>query len=112
MQNVLKFSFSDEEFASSHAAMDKFRLSVEAVEDKQQNLDQTDLRTYKLKMLMRSKFEENDALSFNQFTAGVKTRKAMGSTFYHMLLLASSGQIVVEQKESYGDFLMTKTNLF
>lgn len=68
-----------------------------------------DIRTFKLKMLMRQEFEKNnDQISFDAFTSAVKTRKALASTFYHLLLLGSAGQIKFSQAQAYGDIVVTK----
>lgn len=70
--------------------------------------DVGDIRTFKLKALMRQKFDDADQLSFASFTAGVKSRKALTNTFYHLLLLASAGQIRFDQPLSYGDIIIFK----
>ena len=112
----LQFISEDEEHSSQYyaspratAVEDQYRLSVhdQSVAD-----DQTDLRTYKLKMLMRSKFDEDDLLSFNHFTSAVKTRKAMANTFYHILLLSTTSQLEPIQDVPYGDIVLKKANFF
>jgi chromatin segregation and condensation protein Rec8/ScpA/Scc1 (kleisin family) len=91
-----------------------FALAVASPEQQQQqqNEDVGDSRTFKLKALMRKRFDENPEISFQSFTTGVRSTKAFVNTFYHLLILASAGQLRFEQPEPYGDISITKTISF
>jgi hypothetical protein len=93
-------------------AVREFVLPVDTPQRPGAGEEPGDIRTFKLKALMRQKFEENEKLSIDAFTAAVKTRKALANTFYHVLLLGSAGQIKLEQKKSYEDIIITKTISF
>ena len=77
-----------------------------------------DMRTFKLKMLMRRQFDSlaeeggDEQLSFSDFVSKVSTRRALAGTFYHVLLLASTGQLECAQEEPYGDIILKKSDLF
>ena len=101
--------------SASDAAARAFMLDIDtpAREAGEEEAPVGDIRTYKLKMVMRPEFEAGGgAISFDQFTASVKSRKALASTFYHLLLLGTSGQIGLHQKSPYGDIVISKQAAF
>jgi hypothetical protein len=90
---------------------EQFQLPIA---EPQVEVEESDIRTFKLKMVMRQAFQTaaEETLSFNQLTASVRSQRALAGTFYHTLLLASSGQLKCTQDEPYGDIQMVKTTLF
>ncbi len=106
---------SESHYSGEVADEDAFELPVVVnASPPPQPEDDTDVRTFKLKAVMRRVFEQSgdDSLSFDHFTANVRSRKALAGTFYHTLLLATTGQLDVHQEQPYGDISITKTDLF
>ncbi len=106
--------FSDH--SSEDAAARGFVLPVDSPQ--REGGEEGDVRTFQLKMLMRRQFDSETeagrvpAISFDAFTSTVRKRKALANVFYHVLLLASQGQIKVSQDQAYGDIVMQQQKKF
>ena len=80
--------------------------------------EENDVRTFQLKMLMRKEFKVcsdekcAEIINFDSFTQSVKSRRGLAGTFYHILLLASIGQLKCVQNEPFSDIEISKTELF
>lgn len=105
---ILAMESNDDRVSASHHG----GIMVDDSNNNNNNNSETDIRTYKLKTLMRAQFERGDSISFNHFTSGVKSRYAVANTFLHILMMATNGMLRCEQPMAYQDIEITKTEVF
>lgn len=106
--------------AVEHYALAQQPLQTPQASPGAAGVDQVDQRTYLLKGLLRSAFVELEErgvaepwLSFDALTsASARSKTTVARTFYHVLLLASTGHVVCAQERGYGDIVIQKTELF
>ena len=65
-------------------------------------------RTTKMMSSLRTGFESEDVLSYNDMTSG-KTRRIAAACIFELLVLKTKGYINVDQTEAYGDITIAPT---
>ncbi|EFA86705.1 hypothetical protein PPL_00508 [Heterostelium album PN500] len=71
-------------------------------------------RTATMHNVLNSYFStsKSTTIQFNSLVSDKQTRVAVAGTFYELLVLKTKGLVQVQQDESYGDILITKTEQF